>query len=252
VATAQDSDLPAQAGRPARLHAPAPAARGITPRARDRLVVLLALLTGATDATGFIALGGAFTSVMTGNMVLVGVSAGTGHGAALGLIITAIGGFVAGVAAGARVAGRPQPGDELWPRAVTRALAIELVLLSGYAVIWWSLGSSPAGGWLAPLLGLNAAALGLQSSAINRFGTSGLSTTYMTGTLTTMISRIATRQPLHTVALSARIVAGMIAGAAAGAGLVTYARPVAPALQLGLLVAVLVTVLLRQRIRTPS
>jgi uncharacterized membrane protein YoaK (UPF0700 family) len=39
------------------------------------LLVLLAVNSGATDAIGFVALGGAFTSVMTGNMILLGVAA---------------------------------------------------------------------------------------------------------------------------------------------------------------------------------
>jgi len=42
------------------------------PQFRDVGVFLLATMSGATDAIGFIALGGAFTSVMTGNMVLFG------------------------------------------------------------------------------------------------------------------------------------------------------------------------------------
>ena len=39
---------------------------------------MLTFLTGCADAIGFLALGGAFASVMTGNMVLLGLSAGRG------------------------------------------------------------------------------------------------------------------------------------------------------------------------------
>jgi len=45
-------------------------------RRRHSLVVVLTFDTGCADATGFLALGGAFSSVMTGNMVLLGLSAG--------------------------------------------------------------------------------------------------------------------------------------------------------------------------------
>jgi nickel-dependent lactate racemase len=54
-------------------------ARGL--RLRQSLVVALAVVSGATDAIGLLALGGAFTSVMTGNMVIFGVSASSGDGA---------------------------------------------------------------------------------------------------------------------------------------------------------------------------
>jgi uncharacterized membrane protein YoaK (UPF0700 family) len=227
-------------------------ARDLDAWTRDWLVVVLAVLSGATDATSFLALGSAFTSVMTGNMVLVGIDAGTGDGSAAGLIVAAIASYVAGVAVGSRVAGTPQDGDGVWPSAVTRALALEFILLAGYATVWWSFGSHPSRGWFALLLAFNAAALGVQGTAILRFGVSGLSTTYLTGTLTTIVSRLATRQPLRTVAHSARIVAGLIIGAAGGAALITNARPMAPALQLGLLLIVLVTAGLCRRSRTAS
>jgi uncharacterized membrane protein YoaK (UPF0700 family) len=241
VTTVKDNDLP--------LHAPVASASGPDERTRDRLVVLLAVLSGVTDAIGFLALGSAFTSVMTGNMVLVGIAAGTGDSSALGLIMTAIAGYMAGVAIGARIAGHPQANDGPWPPEVTRALVLELALLVVYALGWWSLGSHPAHGWLAPLLACNAAALGVQGSAILRFGADGLSTTYMTGTLTTVVRRLATRQQARTVWHSMQILAGLIIGAAVGAALLTRARPAAPAVQLGLLLTVLVVVAARRRSR---
>lgn len=210
-------------------------------RRHDGAVIRLAMLSGATDAVGFLALGSAFTSVMTGNMVLVGLAAGTRDASALGLIATAIAAYVVGVAAGTRLAGQPHPDDGVWPPAVTRALGLELALLTTYAVIWWSLGSDPARGWFAPLLALCAAALGVQSSAILRFGVNGLSTTYLTGTLTSVIVRLASGQPRQTIGHPARILAALIVGAGVGAGLVDVARPAAPAFQLVLLTTTLAT-----------
>jgi uncharacterized membrane protein YoaK (UPF0700 family) len=212
----------------------------VTTDRRDLLVVLLALVSGATDATGFLALGGAFTSVMTGNMVLMGVAVGSGDGSLVGLLLAAFGGYVAGAALGTRVAGTAARGDDTWPVAVTRALAIELAAFAIFAVAWWLLGSDPSRGWGAPLLALTAVALGLQSSAILRFGVPGLSTTYLTGTLTTVVVRLVSRQPLHTVKHSGAILAGLVAGAAAGAALVTQLAPLAPLFQVVLLGAVLV------------
>ena len=216
---------------------------------RDRLVVLLAVVSGATDAIGFLALGSAFTSVMTGNMVLVGVAIGSGDGSALGHTAAAIGGYVVGAALGVLLAGRPRPGDETWPAAVNRALAVEFALVAGYAVAWWSQGSAPSSSWFGPLLATNAMALGIQSSAILRFGVPGLSTTYLTGTLTTVVTRVVSREPLTSVGHSAAILAALIAGAAGGAALVTLLPTLAPVLQLGVLAVVLVAAHADQRLR---
>lgn len=225
----------------------ADAGAGVRARDRDRLVVLLAMLSGATDAIGFVGLGSAFTSVMTGNMVLIGVAVGAGDHTALGLTLAAIGGYVVGVGVGARVAGKPQPGDPAWPRAVTRALLLELALFAAFAVAWWTHGGEPPESWFGVLLAVNSMALGVQSSAILRFGVSGLSTTYLTGTLTTLVTRVATGEPLNTVGHPARLLGGLILGAALGAGAVTHARSFAPALQLVPLLLVLVYVGLRSR-----
>jgi uncharacterized membrane protein YoaK (UPF0700 family) len=214
--------------------------RAVTTALRDRLVVLLAVVSGATDATGFLALGGAFASVMTGNMVLVGVAVGSGDRSLVELLLFAIGGYVAGAALGARVAGAPRETDTLWPRAVSRALLVELGLFAVFAVVWWALGSDPDETWATGLLGLTALALGIQSSAIQRFGVPGLSTTYLTGTLTTVVIRLVGRQPLRTVRHSASLLLGLVVGAGVAAALVTLARPAAPAVQVLLLTVVVV------------
>ena len=227
--------------RALRATTPPPTQQDAGIRRRDRTVVGLAILSGTTDAIGFLALGSAFTSVMTGNMVLVGVAAGTRDTSALGLVATAIAAYVVGVGIGTRVAGQARPDDGPWPSAVTRALVLELGLLTTYAVVWWSLGSEPPPGWYAPLLALNAAALGVQSSAILRFRVSGLSTTYLTGTLTTVVVRLVSGQSLQAVGQSARILAGLLTGAATGAALVEVARPAAPAFQLLVLLVAIAT-----------
>lgn len=233
---------PALASTPAR---PIRSATGA--RSRDRAVVLLATLSGATDAVGLLALGGSFTSVMTGNMVFLGVAVGTRHAAALGFTLAAMGGYVVGVLVGARVAGEPQQGDAVWPRQVTRGLLLELACFVVFAAVWWAEGGHPPRALFAPLLAINAAALGVQSSVIIRFGVSGLSTTYMTGTLTTMLARIAGGHPLSSVGRSGALLAAMICGAAAGGLCYAQARPVVPALQLVLLLG---TILVGVRIRS--
>jgi uncharacterized membrane protein YoaK (UPF0700 family) len=207
---------------------------------RQLLVVLLALVSGATDAIGLVALGGAFTSVMTGNLVILGVSASTTDGALAIASGGAILAFCAGAALGARLAGSPRPGDPVWPRPVTVGLAVELVLLLGYAVGWWVSGGSPGPVLTLTLLFVMAAALGIQSSTVQRFGVGGLSTTYLTGTLTTVVIRLASGRGLREVRGSVEILLGLVAGAAAGAGLLVVAPLTAPAFQLLPLAAVIV------------
>ena len=207
-------------------------------RLRQTLVVTLAVVSGATDAIGLIALGGAFTSVMTGNLVILGASASTADG---GLAVAsggAIIAFCAGAALGARLAGSPAPGDRTWPRPVTVALTVELVLLTGYAVGWWATGAEPGTVLTLALLFAMSAALGIQSSTVQRFGVSGMSTTYLTGTLTTVVIRLATGRGVREVWHSIEILVGLVAGAAAAAGLLLVAPLSAPVLQLAGLGAV--------------
>lgn len=199
---------------------------------RNRLVVLLAVTSGVTDAVGFLALGSAFTSVMTGNLVLFGIGAAHHDTAAVLLTVVAIGSFVTGAAIGARVAGNPASNDPVWPHRVTVALRIELALFTGVAVAWWAFQSHPPVAAFMPVLALNAAALGLQSSAIQRFGVSGLSTTYLTGTLTSVTIRLASGRGLKEVGHSLAIICGLIIGAVLGATLTRYLPVLVPLAQL--------------------
>jgi uncharacterized membrane protein YoaK (UPF0700 family) len=208
-------------------------------RVRNAATVLLAVVSGASDAIGFLALGGAFTSVMTGNMVLLGISAGRLDGELAGHTIAAVAAFVLGCVAGTRLAGRAAAGDAIWPPAITRALCVEAGALVVYALAWWASGSHPDP-WLAPcLLVVNAFALGIQSSAVLRFGVPGLSTTYLTGTLTTLVHRLVSGHRLRELRHSGLLLAALAAGAAAAAVLLRYAPAVAPVLQLAALAIVL-------------
>jgi uncharacterized membrane protein YoaK (UPF0700 family) len=232
---------------PATVPAPSPAASATaaqavpdraTARLRQTLVVTLAVVSGATDAIGLLALGGAFTSVMTGNMVLLGVAASSGDGALAASSGLAILAFCAGAALGARLAGIPVAGDPVWPRPVTVALGVEFVLFAAYAVGWWVTGGDPGRGPALVLLLCTAVGLGIQSSTVQRFGVSGMSTTYLTGTLTTVVIRLATGRGVREVWHSIEILLGLVTGAAAGALLVLHLPLVAPVLQLGALGAV--------------
>ena len=208
-------------------------------RQRDGLVVVLTLVTGAIDAIGLLSLGGVFTSVMTGNMVLLGVAVGE-HDAAIafhtGVAFIA---YVMGSYLGAHVAGHAEGENHVWPRAIVNALGIELAILVIFGTWWEVVGAQPSTTVAYCLLALNAVALGIQSSAVLRFGISGLSTTYLTGTLTQFIAGL-TKRPEPIQARSVLIRLALIGGAAAGASAALEAPRFAPLVPIGALAIVVV------------
>jgi uncharacterized membrane protein YoaK (UPF0700 family) len=224
----------------------------MTIRERNAMVVLLAVNSGLTDATGYLALGGAFSSVMTGNMVLLGLSVGSAAGALALHAAAAVLAFVCGCAIGTRVAGTPIGGDPIWPRAITRALSLQAAVVAIYAVMWWATGGRPGPLMQLAMLTLNALALGVQSSAVQRFGVPGLSTTYLTGTLTTVVIRMVSGRPLREFGHNLVILVGLIAGAAVGTLVAMHARIWMPAAQLALLGLVIGRVAARDSELSPA
>lgn len=204
--------------------------RGSAVGRRHALVVVLTFATGAADALGFLALGGAFSSVMTGNMVLLGLSAGAADTELAVTTGAAILSFVLGLLVGAKVAGSPAAGDPVWPRQVTWALLVELVVFGGYLVGWELTEGNRSDQAALGLLMLSAVALGLQSSAVQRFGVSGLSSTYLTGTLTSFIGDLAARRPRTTWVPRAQVLLALMTGAAVGSLVTLHLPRLAPAL----------------------
>jgi uncharacterized membrane protein YoaK (UPF0700 family) len=199
---------------------------------RDALIVALAMVSGSADAISFVSLGHVFTSVMTGNLILAGVGIATGDGTLFLHAALALGAFAAGALVGARLAGLPTEHDPPWPRRVSVALGAEVVLLVAFTVVWELGRGHPGTSSRAVLLGLLAAALGLQSAAILRLGVAGLSTTYLTGTLTTAIQALAHGAAWRANARSLAILAAALGGAAAGAGGARTASWLAPLIPL--------------------
>ena len=209
-------------------------------RLRAAAVVALAVTSGATDAVAFLALGGAFTSVMTGNLVLLGISLGQGNPLLAAHIVLAVIGYIGGCALGVRLAGIPRPDNVVWPPAVTRALIVETCLFLVYAIGWWAVGGDPGAAMRPALLGVCAVALGIQSSAVRRFGVPGLSTTYLTGTLTTLVIRLVSGERLRDLAHHLSSLIALVAGAVAVALLLKlHVGEFAPLVTLVPLVAVL-------------
>jgi uncharacterized membrane protein YoaK (UPF0700 family) len=119
------------------------------------------------------------------------------------------------------------------------ALAVELAVVAVFAVWWELLHGTPSPHITYALLGLNAAALGVQSAAVLRFGVHGLSTTYLTGTLTQFVAGLTKRgDPLQV--RSGLILLALIIGALLGAVTALHAPLFAPLVPLGALTIVVV------------
>jgi uncharacterized membrane protein YoaK (UPF0700 family) len=203
-------------------------------RVRNIGATALAATSGATDAIGYLTLGHVFTSAMTGNLALLGIALAHHDGERIGRVLVSLVCYMAGAALGARIARTPEPGDPVWPSAVTRALALEAVFFVMYAASWWALGVHSGVEAKALLLGLGAIALGIQSSAMQRFGDGlGLNTTFVSGALIKLVGRLATGHRYRDLHHHLLVLVGLVCGACVAALLVLHAPAFAPLVQLG-------------------
>ncbi|HEV3290440.1 MAG TPA: YoaK family protein [Streptosporangiaceae bacterium] len=221
------------------------------PRQQILTVIAIALTfaSGAADVASFTRMGSVFTSVMTGNIVLWGLAVARGSLTLASHTAVAIGGYILGVASGTWIAhGAKEAGsgsDEsragVLPPHVIWVLLSELTLLAGFAAGWEVSGSSPAGWAQFSLLATLAAAMGVQSSAVNDMGLTQVSTTYLTGTLTGLVSSLAI--PGQDTPHGLRrfgVLIGLLAGASLCGVFVATAAAVVPALPLAAVITTLV------------
>src|SRR5215510_10865906 len=152
---------------------------------RESMLLMLTISAGSVDAIGYLGLGHVFTAMMTGNIVLLGLALAQGEVLAALRSIIALIGFAIGVFVGAIIVER-ESGPPEWPAAVTGALCIEAFLLGIFGVISWVIGTRS--GVIYLLIILLALAMGVQSAAVRRLGVPGIATTYMTGTLTSVVT----------------------------------------------------------------
>jgi uncharacterized membrane protein YoaK (UPF0700 family) len=214
------------------------------------ILITLTFGSGATDVAAFSRLGGVFTSVMTGNIVFWGLAVAQRSVTLFAHTAVSIAGYIAGVACGTWVAhgfkvhgGKPDETDQggVLPAHVSWALFTELVLLAGLAAGWEITGARPAGWAQFVLLAVTAAAMGVQSTSVNELGLSNVSTTFLTGTLTGLVSSLA-RPGQDTEQRTRRF--GVLIGLATGAllcGLLMATAPrVVPVLPLAAVITTLV------------
>jgi uncharacterized membrane protein YoaK (UPF0700 family) len=158
---------------------------------RNTLLLVLACTAGYVDAVSYTALGRIFTANMTGNTVLLGIALMEGEGQAALQSGLALAGFLVGASLSAWIVNRGQT-HVTWPPAVTVALVLEAVILIAFTIGWsFASGPLPMPSARAVLIILSALAMGVQSAAARRLDVSGIATTYITGTLTSLGTHLA-------------------------------------------------------------
>ena len=207
-------------------------------------LVLLGMTAGAADAFTLLS-GQVFASVMTGNLVLLGLSASSRNGS-LGLHAgVSLGGYVVGALFGVRGC-RPETGSR-WPSRVVLLLGAELVLLATVAVARAISVGRPSSSLETALLALASTAMGLQS-AVGRVAPGGPgSTTYLTGALTELLAALSTGEWSGREWNTLAVLVAALFGAGAETALVLFAPRVAPVLMAAVVAGVLILVHTQRR-----
>jgi uncharacterized membrane protein YoaK (UPF0700 family) len=207
------------------------------------IALVLASAAGATDAFAFLQLDGVFTANMTGNLVLAGLLQRPGYAASIVGIVVAVVVFVLTLLVAFRVA-PPAAAPGRRAALLVAGLVAQVAVLIG----WWGSGGAPAA--VVPvLIGLSAVAMAAQTALAKRIEQrSGVTTTYVTGTLTSLVADLADRTP-QALGTRVGVVVALVVGAFADAALVHVdprlgaALPILPA-------AVALVVLLTERPQT--
>ena len=229
---------------------------------RDWLLVALSFATGIYEAICFLTFGKVFTAAQTGNLILLGIGvAGTRQPAGPNpvTVVISLAAFAVGAAAAMPIL-KAFDGDQetednnvfqVWPRRVSIALAIALILEAGFLAVWVT-AASP-GTFAYPLIGLSAFAMGLQMNAIRSLHVPGISSTAFTAGYIELASGLATWSlTAHSARRLTASVVGLAAGAFLGDWMLSHAHRYAPAVPAAVtaLVIVIAWVALKPRARS--
>lgn len=161
---------------------------------RNLLVLILAVVGASVDALSYLGLGRVFTSNMTGNLVLLGLNAAELDLPAAARAAGAIAAFALGVGLVTLLERRMGTEGKPWPRATTLVMIVEVILLAATAVLWVIVGEEPGRTADQVLITLLSVAMGMQSAAVTWLGVRGVVTTYVTGTITSVIGDLVLRR----------------------------------------------------------
>jgi uncharacterized membrane protein YoaK (UPF0700 family) len=200
-----------------------------------RVLLVLTFTTGLIDAVSFLGLGHVFTANMTGNVVLLGFGlAGAGQLPVVAPLIS-LGAFLLGAGAGGVLAARLA---HRHPDHLAAALAIEATLIGVAAILTAVIDihiDAASGDVVIAVLG---SAMGVRNTTTRRLAVPDMTTTVLTGTLTSLASGL----PLfggsgEGTARRAAAALAMLTGAVVGALLLktSVALPLAAATALALI-----------------
>jgi len=204
-------------------------------RTEIALAAGLAAAAGAVDVLAFTRMGQAFASIVTGNLVVAGTAIGQGDPRMLANVALAVAAFAVGVVLGGLGVRRAGLTSARWPVQVTILCLVELVALLVLTGVSLATGGAPQGAAQYVALVPAALAMGLQSAAFRLVPVPGVTTTYFTGTLTSLLVGLVTSGRLNVAALIAPL--ALLAGAVLAGPLVAHAA-VAAALLLAVVVVV--------------
>ena len=204
--------------------------------------VILSFAAGATDAFAFLLLGGVFTANMTGNLVLAGLTERPGYPAMIVGITVAVVVFVVGLFVSFAIA-RPSPPTHRLVTVLALGTLAQVAVLVGWLLIPAPTNMTGQAG----LIALSAFAMAAQTAAARRFEAhSGVSTTYVTGTITNFIGDFADRRPQDVWTRLGAILA-LVAGALCGSLLIGVAPALGAALPIAPGIAGILLIGLRGR-----
>jgi uncharacterized membrane protein YoaK (UPF0700 family) len=229
---------------------------------RDWLLVGLSFATGIYEAICFLTFGKVFTAAMTGNLVLLGIGIDGTHqpaGPNPVTVVISLAAFAAGAALAVPILkafdGDKETEDDnvfqAWPRRVTVALAIALILQVGFLAVWATAAAPASLAYI--LMALSALALGLQMNAIRDLHVPGISTTAFTATFIDLASGLVTWSlTAHSARRLTATMIGMAGGAFIGDLMLSHAHRYAPVVPVAVTAIVIAIAWMALKPRTAS
>lgn len=152
---------------------------------RRRTILLFTWAAGSVDAITYM-VAHVFTANMTGNAVLLGIDIGQGLAKAAIHSLVALISFIAGIILGAILVGEESRGIP-W-KGIRIACVVETLVLALFAAAFFLKVPLGAGPFVYLAIILSGFAMGMQSATVKRLNLPGIATTYITGTMTSLIS----------------------------------------------------------------
>jgi uncharacterized membrane protein YoaK (UPF0700 family) len=151
----------------------------------DLLPVALTAITvvsGIIDGVSYLGLGHVFTANMTGNVIILGFAAAGAPGFSVAAALVSLAAFLIGAVGAGRleIAMRPRPRHQ-WARTafIGEALLLAVATIIAFAV--------PVGASYA-LIAVMAMAMGLRNGTVRKLAVPDITTTVLTGTLSSLAS----------------------------------------------------------------